>query len=178
MDAFERLRGVLARANAVGVGCHYWSLPEYGVPTEQVVELGLARPINTRIPTCEDHGCHLLATCRHRATFADAQPGRAGRKFRLAPEGVRAAESTAGLADRLCEAPLARRVLEAVSVAGALSPLALYWWLLEPELEELAETGERPAARLSRPALRLYLDLLIAAGWLREDPAEGTVRSA
>ena len=178
MDAFERLRRVLERANAVGVGCHYWSLPEYGVPTEQVVELGLARPINTRIPTCEDHGCHLLATCRHRATFADAQPGRAGRKFRLTPEGVRAAESTRELADRLCEVPLARRILEAVSVAGALSPFALYWRLLEPELDELAETSQRPAARLSRPALRLYLDLLIAAGSLREDPAEGTVRSA
>ena len=174
-DAFERLRAVLDRANAVGVGCHYWSQPEYGVPAEQLAELGLAKPINARIPTCEDHGCHLLQTCRHRVMFAEAQPGRAGRKFRLTSEGTSAAESTAELAARIGELPLARRILEAVADTGPLSGFTLYWRLLEPELAELAETGQLPAPRLSRPAVRFYLDLLIDAGRLREDPEDGTI---
>ena len=177
-DAFERLRAVLDRANAVGVGCHYWSQPEYGVPAEQLAELGLAKPINARIPTCEDHGCHLIQSCRHRVIFAEARPGRTGRKFRLTPEGARAAASTAELAARIREVPPARRILDAVSEAGPLSGFALYWRLLEPELDELARTGQRPDPPLGHPTVRLYLDLLIAAGWLREDPEDGTIRPA
>ena len=176
-DGFERLRMVLRRASAVGVGCHYWCVPEYGVPVEHLEVLGLAKPIKTQVPKCEYPGCNLLDACRHRTMFADKAPGIAGRKFRLTPVGIGAAESTAELAAQIGERPLARRILDAVAAAPEpLTGFGLYWRLLEPELEELAATGEEPVPRLSRPAVRFYLDLLIAAGWLREDPADGLIR--
>ena len=175
MDGFERLRMVLERAEAVGVGCHYWSLPEYGVPIEHLELLGLARPVRQRIPACEEHGCHLLDSWRHRAVFADQVPGRAGRKFRLTPLGVGTIDSTAELAERVAELPLARRILDVLSDAGPLTGFALYWRLLEPELAELAETGQLPVPPPSRPAVRFYLDLLLAAGRVREDPRDGTL---
>ena len=177
-DGFERLRLVLARAHAVGVGCHHWSLPEYGVPIEHLDLLGLAKAVRQRIPACEEHGCHLIESCRHRSLFADQGPGRGGRKFRLTPLGVETIDSTVELAERVGELPLARRILDVLSVAGPQTPFALYWRLLEPELQELAETGQPPVPPLSRPAVRFYLDLLLAAGWLREDALDGTLRTA
>lgn len=178
-DSFERLHLVLRRASAVGVGCQYWSAVEYGVPAAQLKELGLARLIGANVPTCEDHGCHLIDTCRHRVVFAEKRPGIANRKFRLTPEGVGAAESTAALAARLADVPLARRILDVLAEAGegeTLSGFDLYWRLLPPELDDLIESGQATGRRVSRPAVRFYLDLLIATGWLREDPLEGTIQ--
>ena len=177
-DGFERLRMVLRRASAVGVGCHYWCVPEFGVPVEHLEVLGLAKPIKTQVPKCEDHGCHLLDACRHRTMFADKAPGIAGRKFRLTPAGIDAAESTAELAAQIRERPLARRILDAVAAAPEpLTGFALYWRLLEPELDEQAEMGQPPVPPLSRPAVRFYLDLLLAAGHVREDSVDGTLRT-
>jgi hypothetical protein len=170
MEGFARLRLALKRANAVGVGCHYWSLAEYGAPVEQLELLGLAKSIKARVPTCEDHGCHLLETCRHRIVFAEARPGRSGRKFRLTPEGVAAIDSPAEIAARVAELPLARRILDMVAASPEpITGFDLYWRLLEPELDELARTGEPAVHKLTRPAVRFYLDLLIASGWLLED---------
>lgn len=177
LNGFERLRLALRRARGLGVGCHYWSHAEYGVPAEHLQVLGLAKLVHSRIPTCEEHGCHLLETCRQRVLFADKGPGRGGRKFRLTPEGVRAADSTAELATRVRNLPLARRILEAVPPEHGISPFALYWCLLEPDLDELAQTGQHGVPRLSRPSVRFYLELLIAAGWLREE-ADGTLSQA
>ena len=176
-DGFDRLRMVLKRTAAVGIGCRHWSLPEYGVPIEHLELLGLASAIKSRIPTCEEHGCHLIESCGQRALFADQGPGRAGRKFRLTPLGVDTIASTAELAARVADFPLARRILDTLSETSPLTPFALYWRLLEPELEELAATGQPPVPPLSRPAVRFYLDLLLAAGNVCEDAVDGTLRT-
>jgi hypothetical protein len=178
-DGFVRVRQVLRRAQASGVGCHYWSVPEYGTPVEHLELLGLAKTVKSRIPACEDHGCHLLESCRHRAVFAEARAGRSGRKFRLTALGVETIDSPAGLAERVAELPLARQILELVrSASEPLSAFTLYWRLLEPELEELAETGQIPTPKLTRASVRFYLDLLVEAGWLVEDREAGTFRPA
>ena len=175
MEAFERLHGVLEVIQSVGVGCHYWTR-ERGVPADQLVELGLATSIKTRVPACEEHGCHLLETCRQRALFAERGPGRAGRKVRLTEEGLAAAGSTAALAAHVAELPLARRVLDVLAEAGCpLSPFDLYWRLLEPELDELAATGQPTLPRLSRPGVSFTLDMLRSAGAVEEGPEGGLV---
>lgn len=174
-DGFVRVRQALRRAQASGVGCHYWSVPEYGAPIEHLELLGLAKTIKSRIPACEDHGCHLLESCRHRAIFAEAQAGRSGRKFQLTALGVETIESPSRLAERVAELPLARQILDLVrSAPEPLGPFTLYWRLLEPELEELAETGQLPTPKLTRASVRFYLDLLVEAGWLAEDGEAGT----
>jgi hypothetical protein len=175
MEAFERLRGVLEVIQGVGVGCHYWTR-ERGVPADQLVELGLATSIRTRVPPCEEHGCHLLETCRQRILFAERGPGRAGRKVRLTEEGRAAAGSTAALAAHVAELPLARRVLDVLAEAGRpLSWFELYWRLLEPELDELAATGQPALPRLSRSGVRFALDMLRSAGAVDEGQGGGLV---
>lgn len=179
-DAFGRLRLALASAlpggHAGGVGCHYWTRPTLGVPVDQLEGLGLVRIIRQRVPTCEEHGCALLLTCRERVVFAERGPGIGRRKFRLTPMGSQAVADPSVLAGQIAEQPLARRILEVLEGAPRrTSWLELYWRLLEPELVELEETGHRPAAPLSRPAVRFHLDLLVAAGLVLEDAASGEV---
>ena len=182
LDAFSRLRAALASAlpgsHSGGVGCHYWTRPTLGVPVEQLEALGLVRIIRQRVPACEEHGCALLLTCRERSVFAERGPGIGRRKFRLTPLGSRAAVDASILAERIAEEPLARRILELLD--GAARPtswLELYWRLLEPELVELEETGQRQASPLSRPAVRFHLDLLVAAGLVLEVAGSGEVAS-
>ena len=179
-DPLERLRAALASAAAGGesggIGCHFWTNSQYGVPVDQLHLLGLVVPIKTRIPLCEEHGCALLETCPQRAIFAQKQPGRASLKFRLTEPGSRAAVEPHLVAEQLAEQPIPSLILAALAEAGGpLNWLTLYWRLLEPELSALAETGQRPIPPLSRPAVRFYLDLLVAVGLLVEDPAAGLV---
>jgi hypothetical protein len=80
------------------------------------------------------------------------------------------------LAQQVADQPLASQILALLTeAAGPTSWLTLYWRLLEPELVALEETGQRPTPPLSRPAVRLYLDLLIAAGLMIEDAEAGRV---
>lgn len=173
-SAFVRLRAALVSADAGGdsggIGCDFWTRPTLGVPVDELEALGLVKTIQTRVPLCEEHGCAVIATCPARVIFAEKQAGRAGRKFRLTALGIGIAGEPTRLADRLSEQPVAGRILAALAEAGGpLGWMELYWRLLEPELETLAETGHRPAPALSRAAVRFYLDLSIAAGLLLED---------
>lgn len=182
LDAFSRLQAALSSAlpggHSGGVGCHYWTRPTLGVPVDQLEGLGLVRMIRQRIPTCEEHGCALLLTCKERAVFAERGPGIGRRKFRLTPLGSQAAIEPSILAEQIAEQPLARRILERLAgAAGPTSWLVLYWELLGPGLAELEETGQRPGAPLTRPAVRFHLDLLVAAGLLVEQPRLGLVEA-
>jgi hypothetical protein len=176
-DALERLRAALASAEAAGVGCHFWSQPTLGVPVDQLEALGLVQTIKTRIPLCEDHGCAIIETCAERIRFAPGHPGRAGWKFRLTTSGREAIADPRLIAARLVEQPAPAQILKVLAeVEAPLGWLDLYWRLLAPELEALAETGQRPMPPLSRPAVRFFLDLLIATGLLTEDAGAGLVR--
>ncbi len=180
LDAFGRLRAALASAVSGGpfggVGCHYWTRPTLGVPADQLEVLGLVRIIRSRVPTCEEHGCAIIASCKERVVFAERGPGIGRRKFRLTPLGTQAAAEPAVLAEQIAEQPLARRILDALAGApGGTSWPELYWRLLQPELDVLNETGQRTAPPLTRSAVRFYLDLLVAAGLASEDGVAGTV---
>jgi hypothetical protein len=175
-NGLERLRHALASAEASGVGCHYWTQPTLGVPVDQLAAFGLVQTIKQRIPLCEDHACPIVETCAERAIFAEARPGRAGLKFRLTELGRQASADPALIVANLTQQPVPARILTLLTDAGQpMSSLDLYWRLLAPELETLAETGQRPTPPLSRPAARLFLDLLIAADLLVEDIQAGTL---
>jgi hypothetical protein len=180
LDAFGRLQAALASARpdgpSGGVGCHYWTRPTLGVPADQLELLGLVRIIRSRVPTCEEHGCAIIATCTERRVFAERGPGIGRRKFRLTPLGTRAAAEPSVLAEQIAEQPLARRILEAVREASEpTSWFELYWRLLQPELDVLEASGLRPTPPVSRAAVRFYLDLLVTAGLISEDATSGVV---
>jgi hypothetical protein len=86
MTSSEAVRAVLV-AVGDGVGCEHWTVRDHGLPVALLEALGCARPIRQRIPRCSEHGCHYLGRCEHQAVFEEERAGRAGRKFRLTPEG-------------------------------------------------------------------------------------------
>lgn len=179
LDAFGRLRAALVSAiDGGGVGCHHWTRPMYGAPVAQLEVFGLVKVIKTRVPLCEQHGCPAIATCEERAAFAAKKGGIGNFKFRLTALGGQAISEWGVLARQVAAQPLAGAILAELVASSASAPatwLDLYWRLLQPELTMIEETGQRPALPLSRIAVRLYLDLLIAAGLVAEDAAAGTV---
>lgn len=177
LDAFGRLRAALASAgDGGGVGCHFWTRPSFGVPAAQLEALGLVKIIKTRVPVCEAHGCAAIETCSERISFVERKGGIGNWKFRLTILGEQSVTNPDVLARQVAAQPLPEAILEAL--AGADSPTswpALYWRLLAPELALIEETGQRPSPPISRTSVRLYLDLLVAAGLVQEDLAAGTV---
>jgi hypothetical protein len=171
----ERIRAVLSLADSHGVGCHYWSEPEYGVPVAQLEALGLAKAINAGIPRCEFHGCHIIETCAFRINFAEARSGRAGRKFTVSKRGLEAMLASERLATCIDDHPLAQRIRSSLS-AGPLSWLELYWRVIEPDLAAIGEGGNPTIP--TRRDVRFCLDLLIAAGLVAEDEIEGSAQLA
>jgi hypothetical protein len=183
LDAFGRLRAALASAQAGGtsdgIGCHFWTNRTHGVPAEQLEALGLVTLIKSSVPVCEQHGCAIIETCSERITFAEGLPGRSRRKFKLTLLGSQAIDQPSVLAEQVTRQPLASRILDLLAEPEPPQGwLDLYWRLLEPELADLEETGQRPSPPLSRSAVRLYLDLLVTAGLLTEDTDAGTIRLA
>jgi hypothetical protein len=170
-----RIHAVLSLADSHGVGCHYWSESEYGVPVAQLEALGLASTIGTGIPRCELHGCHIIETCAFRVIFAEARSGRAGRKFTVSERGLEVMLAPERLATAIDSYPLAQRIRSTLA-AGPLSWLELYWRLLEPDLAAIANGKHCP--RPTRREVRFCLDLMIAAGLVAEDEGVGSLRLA
>jgi hypothetical protein len=171
----EALRAVLM-AVGDGIGCEHWTLPEHGLPVVLLKDLGLARPITTRIPKCADHGCRYLGACPQESVFAEGRDGRSGRKFRLTPEGLVAASDAAVLATALDSLPLAADILAALA-SGEQTIFALHWALVEPRVAALG-AGEEPPPMPSRAYLRAVLTLLAEHGAIVWDEAAGSVRRA
>jgi len=169
----DALRAALA-AVGEGVGCEYWTLPDHGLPVALLKDLGLARPITARIPRCAEHGCRYLGACPHEVVFAEGRDGRAGRKFRLTPEGSAAASDAAALTAALAALPLAVEVLAALA-AGEQSIFTLNWALVEPRVAALG-AGEEPPPMPSRAYLRAVLALLADQGAIEWDEGAGVVR--
>jgi hypothetical protein len=175
VSAAEALRAALA-AVGDGVGCEHWTLPDHGLPVLLLKDLGLARPITTRIPRCADHGCRYLGACAQEVVFAEGRDGRSGRKFRLTPEGQVAASAAGALGLALAALPLAADVRAALA-GGERSIFELNWALVEPRVAALG-AGEEPPAMPSRAYLRAVLTLLADQGTIGWDEAAGVVRRA
>jgi hypothetical protein len=171
----DALRAVLA-AVGDGVGCEHWTLPDHGLPVPLLRDLGLARPITTRIPRCAEHGCRYLGACPQEVVFAEGRDGRGGRKFRLTPEGQAAARDPTRLAAALAALPLAADVLAALA-AGEQTIFALNWTLVEPRVAAVG-AGEEPPPMPSRAYLRAALTLLADHGAIVWDETAGVVRLA
>lgn len=166
------LRAALA-ATGDGIGCHYRLGAELGLGIEPLAALELVKPIRQRIPTCAEHACPLRADCRHARLFADAAPGRSGKKYRLSSLGAGALRDPIVLrqvAAATRDLPLARRVLAALADAGgAATVLALNAALLDQQLAALARDGEWGEAAFGRAELAGTLALLAAVGAIRYD---------
>ncbi len=172
MSGAEALRAALA-AVGDGVGCEHWTLPDHGLSVALLRDLGLARPITTRIPRCAEHGCRYVGACPQEIVFVEGREGRAGRKFRLTPEGQAAATYPAALAAALAALPLAADVLAALA-RGEQTIFALNWTLVEPRVAALA-AGEEPPPMPSRAYLRAVLALLRDQGAIVWDETTGVV---
>jgi hypothetical protein len=175
VSSLGELRAALA-AVGDGVGCEHWTLPDHGLPVALLRDLGLARPLTTRIPACAEHGCRYLGACRQEAVFAEGREGRSGRKFRLTPEGQAAADAAARLDAALGALPLAADVLAALG-AGERTIFELNWALVEPRVAALG-AGEEPPPMPTRAYLRAVLALLVDHGLIRWDEVRGVAELA
>ena len=173
MSAADALRAALA-AVGDGVGCEHWTLPDHGLPVLLLKDLGLARPITTRIPRCTEHVCRYLGACPQEIVFAEGREGRSGRKFRLTPEAQAAASDGAALSAAVAALPLAADVLAALA-GGERTIFELNWTLVEPRVAALG-TGEEPPPMPSRAYLRAVLLLLVDQGAIEWDEQAGVVR--
>ena len=173
MSGAEALRAVLA-AVGDGVGCEHWTLPDHGLPVLLLKDLGLVRPITTRIPRCAEHGCRYLGACPQEVVFAEGREERSGRKFRLTPEGQVAASDAARPPGAVAALPLAADVLAALAT-GERTIFELNWALVEPRVAALG-AGEEPPAMPSRAYLRAVLTLLADQGAIQWDESAGVLR--
>jgi hypothetical protein len=173
VSAADALRAVLA-AVGDGIGCEHWTLPDHGLPVPLLKDLGLARPITTRIPRCAEHGCRYLGACPQEIVFAEGRAGRGGRKFRLTAEGQAAASDAGALGAALADLPLAVELLAALG-AGERTIFELSWGLVEPRVAALG-AGEEPSPMPSRAYLRAVLALLADQGTVEWEEPAGVVR--
>jgi hypothetical protein len=175
MTRLESLHQTLV-AVGEGVGCEHWTVPDHGLPVALLQALGYARPIGTRVPRCSEHECRYLGACPQQVVFEEGRAGRAGRKFRLTPEGLAAAREPARLRGAVYAVPLAEAVLAALA-AGECTIFELTWTLIEPSLAALDGDTDAPEPP-ARVYLRATLDLLAADGRVDYDEGAGLVRLA
>jgi hypothetical protein len=175
VSAAEGLRAALA-AVGKGIGCEHWTLPDHGLPVLLLKDLGLARPITTRIPRCAEHACRYLGACWQEIVFAEGREGRSGRKFRLTPEGQATASDATALGAAVAALPLTADVLAALA-DGERTIFELNWALVEPRVAALG-AGEELPPMPSRAYLRAVLLLLVDQGAVEWDEATGVVRLA
>lgn len=148
------------------IGCRHLARQRDHLDAGLLVSLGLVKPIMSRVPRCEEHGCPLIATCEFVPDFEPGAGGnKAGVKYRPTADGL-AATTDPGVIDR------ATRALPAVETVLALlaGPPATIFELNTRLRDEWAG----PAALPDRPELGQIIDLLIELGQVR---AEGAVLS-
>lgn len=138
------------------VGCRHLARQRDGFDASILVSLGLAKPIMSRVPRCEEHGCPSITTCEY---VHDFEPGasvnKAGVKYRATADGL-AASADPGVIEAAT-----RRLPAVETVLGLLSdgPLTIF------ELDTRLRAADDVADTLpERPELGQVVGLLIELG--------------
>jgi hypothetical protein len=172
-DLEARILEALARTQRYGVGCGFWLEPELDLSVDILRQAGLISPIRQRVPSCHEHGCHLLGRCQEEIRFQQGEDlerqGIAGRKFRLTEAGGRLANGDGDLSEAfraaVADSPLCSAVLLILVQRGSrgLTSLELLGELLRIQEQDLEAHGRVPF-QLSRWELGRWLKLMEAVG--------------
>lgn len=146
--------------------CAHALAREDGPALSLLADLGLVKPIATRVPKCSAHPCAYRGECEHEEVFETGGPGRAGVKARLLPTALSVAANPEALRARVLAMPLCADVLERVR-QGPCSIFALNTWRLERCLEEIEQSGQVKERAFDRVALGRAVALLEELGLLR-----------
>jgi hypothetical protein len=160
-----------------GVLCEFWTTPLYHVSIRFLSEVGLAKPILTKIPACSEHGCRFLEECPKRRLFEERTGARGGLKARLTATGVAAFSSSETLAHALKAHPMVRALLAALAEKPQ-SLFDLHSRLLFACLAEIDEKGVASETAFQRNDLRGCLELLELLGEAVWDRPTGMVSLA
>lgn len=143
------------------VGCRHLARQRDAFDASILVSLGLAKPIMSRVPQCEEHGCPLITTCEYVGDFEPGASGnKAGVKYRRTADGL-AASDDPGMIDAAT-----RRLPAVETVLGLLSDGPLTIFELNTRLRAAGETGD---ALPDRPELGQVVGLLIELGEVGSD---------
>ncbi len=141
-----------------------------------LADLGQLKPLQQRIPSCDEHPCPARNRCSYVADFAPkSNARRGGRKFRLAT-GPPAPEAFRAFLDRaLPTHPVARWLAKCYAERSSwtVPELAAAWyWAARRQAEvELVETSSPASGEVefdgSRRRLAACVALLVGLGYLR-----------
>ncbi len=151
-----------------GIGCRHLARQRDQFEAGILVSLSLVKPIMSRVPRCEEHGCPLIAGCEHVADFEPESSGnKAGVKYRPTAAGVAATGEPGAIDAAAVALPAAADILAAVD----RGPLTIFE--LDRRLRsEWSHAGEPP----DRPELGQIVTILIGVGQIRLDRGVTLVR--
>jgi hypothetical protein len=164
-------------ADEKGVICEYWTIPLHHVSVRFLTELGLVKPINTRIPACSDHWCKLAGECPRRKIFDRRIGIRSSLKSKLTPEGKAAFSNPQAFARALTRHKIVRSIRAALTERPQ-SVFELHARILQERREDgdLGNSEEESAYR--RTDLRGSLELMESLGEVVWDRDSGIVTVA
>jgi hypothetical protein len=147
------------------VGCRHLAREDFRVEASLLVDLGLVKPIMSRVPACSVHGCPRRGACRWEADFLpEASGNKANVKYRRTADGdVVAAGSLATIEERLATLPLANAVLAEVA-DGPRSLFAIQGRLVEEARAEVKAGKNTERVAPNRPVLLSVVRLLAELG--------------
>ncbi len=136
------------------VGCRHLARERDGVESSLLVDLGLVKPIVSRVPQCSDHGCPRSGACPWESDFLhEASGAKAGVKYRRTVDGDALASGiVTPLEERLASLPLAAAVLAQLA-DGPRSLFAIQWHLVEAARAEVRAGKNTERVAPHRPAL-------------------------
>lgn len=162
-----RIAGHLAELPS-GIGCRHLAREQYDVEASLLVDLGLVKPIVTKVPTCSSHGCPRCGACAWESDFLpEASGSKANVKYRRTVEGdAVAAGALAAIEERLESLPLANAVMAAVA-EGPRTLFAIQGQLVEQARKAVRAGKNTEWVAPHRPELLSVVRLLAELGLVR-----------
>ncbi len=147
------------------VGCRHLARERDELEASLLVDLGLVKPIMSRVPQCRDHGCPRSGACPWESDFLpEASGAKAGVKYRRTVDGdVLASGSVTPLEERLASLPLTTAVLAELA-DGPRSLFAIQWRLIEIARADVRAGKNTERVAPHRPALLSLIHLLADLG--------------
>jgi hypothetical protein len=151
-----------------GVGCRHLARQRDEFDATILVSLSLVKPIMSRVPRCEEHGCPLVAECEHVGDFEPGSSGnKAGVKYRPTPDGMAATTNPNIVTSATMALPAVSDVLTILE-AGPMTVFELN--------THLRNAWSHPGQPPNRPELGAVVQILVQLGRLRVDAGASLVR--